>query len=67
MDFGSALTALKSGAQVYRTDAGWRNSSCITLNGAAFYIGEKAELAVDFTRVWYPSPADLLANDWELV
>ena len=65
MDFGSALTALKSGAQVYRI--GWGGSTCITLNENAIYAGSQAELPINFTRVWYPSCADMLASDWELL
>ena len=65
MDFGSALTALKSGAQVYRI--GWGGSTCITLNENAICAGSKAELPINFTRVWYPSCADMLASDWELL
>lgn len=65
MDFESALQALKSGAQVYRL--GWHSDKCITLNEDALYMGGKSEIPVDFVRPWFPSNADMLADDWELV
>ena len=65
MDFGSALEALKSGAQVYRI--GWGNQRCLTVNNNGIFIGDKIALPVDFSMPWRPSNDDLLCNDWELV
>ena len=65
MDFGSALMALKSGAQVYRL--GWGNGRCLTINNNGIFIGDKVALPVDFVHAWMPLNTDLLASDWELV
>ena len=71
MNFGSALEALKSGAQVYRL--GW--------NGKRMWLqlqrpDEHSKMTLPYIYMytaqgdlvpWLASQTDLLAEDWELV
>jgi hypothetical protein len=77
MDFGSALTALKSGAQVYRI--GWNGkglrlelqvpdaNSKMTLPYIFISYPADAKTTPGARVPWLASQTDLLAEDWELV
>lgn len=77
MDFGSALMALKSGAQVYRL--GWNGkglrlelqvpdaNSKMTLPYIFISYPSDAKITPGARVPWLASQTDLLAEDWELV